>query len=280
MKTKAFGKNKPLIGVLQLLPLPGSPDWRGRIDEVISRAEQEATAMATGGVDAILVENTFDTPYDPGRMDPAGAIAMGLIIRRIMHFTHLPIGINVLKNDPETALAIAMNVGARFIRVSLLTGAAMSESGILEGKSRDLVMYRRKLQVEGIAVYADVSLQKTVPLAAAEIAGTSLSLKTLVRQTVTAGQADGIILTDAGLSPEVIQDLSSQMDVPVWYDYAMPTHQAAPYLQAADGLVISDIIKKSPVIATDARPTVDLTKVEELSEIAEIVRQNAAATSR
>ncbi len=276
MMTKVFGKHKPLIGVLQLLPLPGSIEWKGSIDQVIARAEQEATALATGGVDAILVENTFDAPYATTRMDTAGAIAMGLIIRRIMHFTHLPIGVNVLKNDPETALAIAMNVGARFIRVGLLTGAAICETGVLEGKHRDLAAYKRLLQIEDIAVLADVSLERTVPMVSGNPAN-PISLKYLAKQALEQGGADGLILTDSGLQPADITELSQSLDAPVYYDYGHPLHQVNAYLEAADGLLLSTVIKKSSVTAQDLRPTVDLTKVEEVLAQTEPLRTQTSS---
>lgn len=275
MNSKVFEKSKPLIGTLQLLPLPGSVGWKGKIHQVIARAEQEATALATGGVDGILVENTYDAPYTTGRMDPAGAIAMGLIIRRIMHFTNLPIGINVLRNDPETALAIAMNVNARFIRVGLLTGVALSETGLLEGKYRDLADYRNRLKVEGIAVYADVSLEKTVPLVSGN-AGNPITLKTLARQALDVGAADGLILTDNSLEAQQIRDLSNSLDAPVFYDYPHQLNDVDDYIQAADGLFVSSALKKSSVVAQDLMPTVDLTKVEELVTRAEMLRPGLA----
>lgn len=278
MNSKVFGKPKPLIGVLQLLPLPGSAGWNGKIHQVIARAEQEAAALATGGVDAILVENTFDAPYTADRMDSAGAIAMGLIIRRIMHFTHLPIGISVLRNDPETALAIAMNVGAKFIRVNLLTGAAISEAGILQGKYRQLVEYHQRLKVEDIAVFADISLERTLPL----VGGASteaVSLKSLAKQAMDPGGADGLILTDHRLTPEVIRELKQVLDAPVFYDFPHGMSHVGPYLEASDGLIVAGCIKKSSNVAQDACPTVDLTKVEELTTLAEMARSNTLTVS-
>ncbi len=275
MERKVFDIAKPLIGVLQLLPLPGSVGWKGRIHEVIARAEQEATAMATGGVDAILVENTGDAPYTRDRMDPAGAIAMGLIIRRIMHFTHIPIGVNVLRNDPETALAIAMNVGARFIRVPLLTGAALADEGILEGKFAELATYRKKLMAEGISVFADVSLEKTLPLAA-DTHGASLV--SIARQALQAGGADGVILTDTRLTPADVQELVQTIDAPVYMDYMLTIEKMSPYMQVADGIILSSGLKKSPVASHDMKPIIDLTKVEEAVAIAEMIRPQPAPT--
>mgnify|MGYP005685173691 CR=1 FL=1 len=56
MVTEIFEKPKPIIGTIELLPLPGSPGWNGHLEQVISRAEQEATALASGGVDGIVRE--------------------------------------------------------------------------------------------------------------------------------------------------------------------------------------------------------------------------------
>lgn len=64
---KLFKTPNPLIGVVHLLPLPTSPCWGGSLKAVIDRAEQEATALASGGVDGIIVENFFDAPFTKAR---------------------------------------------------------------------------------------------------------------------------------------------------------------------------------------------------------------------
>jgi predicted TIM-barrel enzyme len=61
--TQIFNTTNPVIGVVHLLPLPTSARWGGSLTAVIERAEQEATALAAGGVDGIIVENFFDAPF-------------------------------------------------------------------------------------------------------------------------------------------------------------------------------------------------------------------------
>ena len=68
---KIFKTSNPVIGVVHLLPLPTSPRWGGNLQAVIDRAEQEATALASGGVDGIIVENFFDAPFCKDQVDPA-----------------------------------------------------------------------------------------------------------------------------------------------------------------------------------------------------------------
>ncbi|QYO64776.1 BtpA/SgcQ family protein [Leptolyngbya sp. 7M] len=117
-----FKTANPIIGVVHLLPLPTSPRWGGNLKAVIDRAEQEATALASGGVDGIIVENFFDAPFPKDAVDPAVVSAMSLVVQRLMHLVTLPIGINVLRNDAHSAMAIASCVQAQFIRVNVENG--------------------------------------------------------------------------------------------------------------------------------------------------------------
>ena len=62
-----FGVIKPVIGMVHLLPLPGSPGYTGYgMDPIIERALQDAEALVEGGVDALMVENMWDLPYYVG----------------------------------------------------------------------------------------------------------------------------------------------------------------------------------------------------------------------
>ncbi|MBY0402941.1 MAG: phosphorybosylanthranilate isomerase, partial [Cyanobacteria bacterium] len=89
MLSEIFQKPKPILGTVQLLPLPGSTSWNGRMEQVMGRAEQEATALASGGVDGLLLENSYDAPHRLDRIDTAAAIAMALIAKRMVQFTKI-----------------------------------------------------------------------------------------------------------------------------------------------------------------------------------------------
>ena len=130
-----FKADNPVIGVVHLSPLPTSPRWKGKLGEVISRAEQEATALAAGGVDGIIVENFFDAPFTKDCVDPAVVSAMTLIVDRLKGMVMLPIGINVLRNDAKSAMAIATCTEVQFIRVNVLTGVMATDQGLRIGFS-------------------------------------------------------------------------------------------------------------------------------------------------
>src|SRR6516162_5528308 len=112
MLKELFGTQKPVIGVIHLLPLPGSHRYAGDMEPIIDRAEQEAAALSSGGVNAIIVENFFDAPFTKAHVDTSTACALALVAQRIRAISQLPLGINVLRNDGRTAIAVAATTGA------------------------------------------------------------------------------------------------------------------------------------------------------------------------
>ena len=80
-----FKTRNPIIGVVHLRPLPTSPLWGGNLQAIISRAEREATALVSGGVDGIIVENFFDAPFVKDQVDPAVVSAMTLLVLSLIH---------------------------------------------------------------------------------------------------------------------------------------------------------------------------------------------------
>ena len=264
-----FSQAKPLIGVLQLLPLPGAPNWQGALADVVARAEQEAAALVTGGMDGLIIENTFDHPQNPDRFDAAGAVVMGLIAKRIQGFATTPIGINVLRNDPMTALAVATSVGADFIRVPLLTGAAIAESGIIQGQFRQLAEYRNQLQCHNIQIWADVSQSRVTPL----LGSVRRTLYELALEAWEVGGAHGIIITDPHVALEDIATISQSLPVPVLAEFSGDLVDAAHWLAVSDGLITADPLKKGFATPPHTQPTIDLAKVESLRAMADELRQ-------
>ena len=65
-----------LVGMVHLLPLPGSPRWGGDMNAVLDAARRDAGALVTGGCDLLLVENMGDVPYLRGSVAPETVRAM------------------------------------------------------------------------------------------------------------------------------------------------------------------------------------------------------------
>ncbi|KKI98947.1 photosystem I biogenesis protein BtpA [Prochlorothrix hollandica] len=237
-----FQTPHPVIGVVHLLPLPTSPRWGGSLQAVFERAEQEATALAAGGAHGILVENFFDAPFTKDRVDPAVVSAMSLAVQRIRHLVPLPVGINMLRNDACSAMAVAACVNAQFIRVNVLTGVMATDQGLIEGNAYELLRYRRELGSD-VKILADVLVKHARPL------GTP-NLTVAVQDTIQRGLADGIILSGwSTSSPPDLQDLelakAAAQSTPVFIGSGASWDNIGTLIQSADGVIVSSSLKRN-----------------------------------
>ena len=238
---QVFKTPNPIIGVVHLLPLPTSPRWGGSLKAIIDRAEQEATALAAGGVDGIIVENFFDAPFPKDHVDPAVVSAMTVVIQKLMHMVTLPIGINVLRNDAQSAFAIAACVQAQFIRVNVWTGIMATDQGMIEGRAHELLRYRRELGCD-VKVFADVLVKHARPLG-------SPNLTTAVQDTIERGLADAVILSGwATGNPPSLEDLELASAVangtPVLIGSGADWENIPKLMTAADGVIVSSSLKR------------------------------------
>ena len=159
-----FGTRKAFIGVVHLPPLPGSPGWRGDMEAVLVQAQKEAHLLAEGGADGIIVENFGDAPFATGHVGPHTVAAMTLAVQAVMERVALPVGINMLRNDPYSALAVAVATGARFIRANVHYGVMVAEEGLIQGRADETLRYRRALGADQkVKIFADVLVKHAVP---------------------------------------------------------------------------------------------------------------------
>ncbi|MBN2150830.1 MAG: BtpA/SgcQ family protein [Candidatus Lokiarchaeota archaeon] len=172
MKTKS-GKRFECIGMIHLLPLPGSPgfDELEGLQPVIDRAEQELDIYVKTGLSGAIFENLGDAPYFPGRVPPETVAAMTRVVTSCLNDVdpfsangEFSIGINVLRNDAISAIAISKAVGAQFVRVNVHDGAAATDQGIISGTAHETLRYRKAIGAENVLIYADVRVKHATPL--------------------------------------------------------------------------------------------------------------------
>ncbi len=262
MLESLFGVHKPVIGVIHLMPLPGSYGWNGDLEEVMLRAEQEALALGSGGVDGIIFENFFDAPFARDRVDVSTACAMTLCGKRIVESCDLPVGVNVLRNDALTALAVATACGAQFVRVNVLSGAMLTDQGIIEGDANGVLNYRRRLVGDdSIKIFADVMVKHAYPLSNA------LEIGQVARETMERARADSVIVsgTGTGAKPD-LSDLKAVKeavpDAPVLIGSGSSRDNVAELLEYADGIIVGTSVKRkgkleNPVDVDRVRQLVD-----------------------
>src|SRR2546430_2735713 len=117
---------EPVIGMLHLPPLPGSPayDLAGGMAALREAVLRDADALAAGGVHGLMLENFGDVPFYPRRV-PAYVVAyMTAVAREVRRRFDLPLGVNVLRNDRQSAPAVAHPAGAPVICGNIPGGAS------------------------------------------------------------------------------------------------------------------------------------------------------------
>jgi membrane complex biogenesis BtpA family protein len=249
---------RALIGMVHLLPLPGSPRWNGSLAPVVEAALADARALVEGGIDTLIVENGGDAPVPPGRVETSAVAALAVVaaeIRRAQPSATL--GINVLRNDGRSALAVAVAVGAAFIRVNVHAGAVLTDQGIVQTDAHALLRERRLLSAD-VAILADVQTKHAAPLAHVEI-------ELEARDVVHRGLADAVIVSGAATGePTALADLkrvrSAVPDVPVLVGSGVTPERAGELLSVADGLIVGTYVKR----AGDVDQPVDPARVRRL----------------
>ncbi len=226
-----------IVGVIHLPPLPGTAlGATGReINRAIDRARQDAGAWTAGGADALIVENFGDVPFTKGPVGPETIAAMTLAVTAVIAESGLPVGVNVLRNDVEAAVAIAAICGGHFVRANVYVGAAVTDQGLIEGRADLVQALIRRLGVP-LAVWADVDVKHAAQLALRAVGE-------LAEDAVGRGLASALIVTGPGTghatNPNDLLAVRTSMPSTPLYVGSGATPASLPDLLAiADGAII------------------------------------------
>lgn len=183
-----------LVGMVHLLPLPGSPGYGGSIDEVLDTAAEDARVLADAGFRSLMVENFGDVPFFAEEVPPETIAAMALAVSRVAE-SGVAVGVNVLRNDAMAALGIAAATEARFIRVNVLTGVMYTDQGPIVGKAAQIARARAAL-APGVEIWADVMVKHAVAPPGTDVAQ-------VAEDTVERAGADALIVSGSGTGAEL-----------------------------------------------------------------------------
>ena len=243
---------KLLIGVVHLRPLPGSPRWSGEWSEVIRSAVDDARAYERGGAHALFVENFGDLPFTKGRVGPETIAAMTAAGGAVRRAVQLPLGFNVLRNDPCAALALCAACGGSFVRVNVHIGAMLTDQGFIEGQAHETLRYRRQICPEAL-VFADVHVKHAVP-------PPGWTIEVAARDTVERGLADALIVsgTGTGIAADLADVRRVRRACPsarILLGSGVTRQNARTYLTAADGFIVGTSLKADGNVANPVEAT-------------------------
>jgi hypothetical protein len=267
-----FGGVKPIIGMIHLAPLPGSPSG-GSVDDALESAQADAETLTSAGVDGLIVENFGDAPFAKDRVPAVTVAAMAVICRELRRDHNVALGINVLRNDAEAALSIATVVKADFIRVNVHIGAVVSDQGVIEGKARETLLLRRALD-SSVLLFADVRVKHSQPL------GSGSDLVHEARDAHARGRADALILSGAATGQaadpsEFALVKEALPDVPLIVGSGIDASNLARFWPVADGMIVGTAIK----LSREAGAPVDPKRARELLAAASRLRREPVKTT-
>jgi membrane complex biogenesis BtpA family protein len=240
-----------LIGMVHLDPLPGSPGFSGSIDRVVDRALRDATVLTEAGFPALMVENFGDAPFFPDDVPAITVAAMTRVTTEMTSVTPVPIGINVLRNDGLSAVAIAAAVGAGMIRVNVLSGTMYTDQGPIVGRAAEIAR-SRSMVAPGVLVLADVFVKHASP-------PTGLTLEQSAVDTWERGGAHALVVSGSGTGRSI--DLADARlvrkavpEAPIVVGSGATSEFLSDLVEAVDAAIVGTSIKVDGVSTNPVDP--------------------------
>jgi len=264
-----FDVEKPIIGMVHLMPLPGSPAYEGwDMNVIVENALRDAKVLVENGVNGLIVENMWDLPYFVGKNVPPEEIAAHAVAaREVVKSVNVPVGITVIHNGGRVALGIAKAAGAKFIRVCLYTGAMVWDTGEFDhGNAAELMRLRKALYAEDIKFFADVYKKHAVMFP-------GIDPKTHATWT-DFYMADAVIvtgrMTGSPPDPELVKEVKEVVgETPVLIGSGLNPENAKQLLKYADGAIVGTYFKVKGL----TQNPVDPGRVRKLMSVVEEIRR-------
>lgn len=235
-----------LVGVIHLSALPGSPRSTLTAEECAREAASDARVLADAGYDAIVVENFGDAPFFAARVPAVTVAAMTACAVAVRAAApRVDLGINVLRNDGEAALSIAVCTQASFVRINVLTGARVTDQGVVQGEAATTLRLRRALLAEKVAIWADVDVKHSSPLGAAR------PLAQEVEDLTKRGMADVVLVTGEGtgkgVDMEKLAAVKRASGKPVLVASGATLATLAALAATCDGVVVGSALREGGI---------------------------------
>jgi uncharacterized protein len=237
---RVFGLGKPVIAMVHLGAMPGTPlyDAKAGVEGIVAGALADLSALQAAGVDAVMFGNENDRPYEL-RVDAATTATMAAVIGRLRDRITVPFGVNVLW-DPMATMALAAATGAGFVR-EIFTGTYASDMGVWAPDAGAARRYQARLGIGDVVTLYNVS---------AEFAGSldPRSLPDRARSAVFSSIPDAVLVSGAITGEAAaMSDLEAVKRVlpntPVLANTGVKHDTVADVLAVADGCIVGSALK-------------------------------------
>ena len=240
------GAPKPIVGMVHLPALPGSPlyDASGGMGKVREAVRRDLAALQAGGIHAVMFCNENDRPYRL-EADAASVAGMADVVAGARGELSVPFGVDVLW-DPRATLAVAAATGAAFAR-EIFAGAFAGDFGLWVRSAGDAFRYRREVGAEGVRLLFNINAEFAAPLAPRPLpeVARSVLFSSSPDALCVSGPITGQPVDASGLAG--VAEAVRGSGVPVLVNTGFRAEQAADLLRHADGAVVGSSLKKDGV---------------------------------
>jgi membrane complex biogenesis BtpA family protein len=239
--TSLFSRPKPVVGVIHVGALPGTPRSAHTVSQLMESAKSETKIYRECGVDGVIIENMHDVPYLRGEVGPEIVAAMTAIGTEVKSECSLPVGIQILAGANIEAMAVAHAACLDFIRAEGYAYAHVADEGLIQASAAQLLRYRRMIGAERVQVWTDVKKKHSAHAITADVSLGETA------ETVEFMGSDCVIVTGSatGAPPKIadVQEAKAHCQLPVFLGSGISEQNIDEFYSNADGFIIGSAFK-------------------------------------
>jgi membrane complex biogenesis BtpA family protein len=239
---KEIAGKKPIIGMIHLPALPGTPKNTLSPQKIIDLAVAEAKLYAQNGLNTVMIENMHDLPYLNQKAGHEISSITAIIAYEIKRKLGIYCGIQILAGANKAAVAAAHSARADFIRAEGFVFAHVADEGYIESSAAELLRYRKMIKAENILIFTDIKKKHSAHALTADIS---------IAETAEAAEfflSDGIIVTGTSTGKQAdindVKAVKNAVKTPILIGSGITSDNIAEYYPHADAFIIGSYFKE------------------------------------
>jgi membrane complex biogenesis BtpA family protein len=242
MKLRCFKQSKPIIGMIHVGALPGTPRNRESLSKIIKSAVVEAKIYRECGIDGIAIENMHDVPFLRAAVGPEITAGMALVGAAVKEEFRGVVGVQVLAGANKEAMAVAHSAGLDWVRVEGFDFGHVADEGYIESCAAELLRYRKQIGAKRVEVWTDIKKKHSSHAITSDVS---------LAETAHAAEffgADAVIVTGTMTGslplPEDCHAAREGCKLPVVIGSGIDERTVREFLPMADAFIVGSYFKK------------------------------------
>ncbi len=240
---KIFPSSKPIIGMIHVPALPGTPGYHGSVAALEDQVVKEVECYLRAGIDALLLENMHDVPYLAREVGPEITAMMTRLARVVKLESGKPCGVQILAGANRAALAVAQAAELDFIRAEGFVFGHLADEGWMDADAGALLRFRKNIGAESIAIFTDIKKKHSAHAISADVS---------LADTAEAAAfflSDGLVITGTATGKTAplaeMADLFQKTDLPLIVGSGINLDNITTYLPHCDAVIVGSWFKQN-----------------------------------